>query len=372
MNKPGIVSRYASKSAFENGLPPETVDLYDDGGFLEAHVDMAINDARARMLELFTLNGPIDWDPIVRSAVPSLRNEFNTINFLLEFDDLPKLAKGIGDKYKYLRKKRVGIDTNWTRSSLNTALEVNLGWLPLYSDADTLKNNVQDFWDKTRKKNRKLRKAKKNLEKGIKCAAELFDSPYEKLITGLYDSHDREYSLRYVFRLKSYASCIAYGHYGGPNPFAEALDNMGLYPDLSTLWNAVPFSFIVDYFIPVGKRLEASFGEWDWQTVGLVNALRIRDACISFKATGYIEIRYSGYLAPHPYQFFRKTDMAGALRAELRSFERQLPLDAVLDGTDVSLEGRRLNEKQAINTSGVLLNLLDQPRSALKRLPSGR
>lgn len=371
-NTPGIVWQYASKDSFLNGQPPEYTFQYTEGGFLWDHIDQAINACRQKMLDIYTSRSPVDWDGVVRAAVPSLRNEFNTINFLLELDDLPKLAGGLRDKYRYLRKKRVGIDTNWTRNSLNTALEVNLGWIPLYSDADTLRKNVQDFWDKTREKARKLENARLNLERGIRCGVELFDIPYKEVIGPLYDVHGREYYLSYDFKLRAHATCVAYGHYGGSNPFAAMLDNMGLYPDLSTIWNAIPFSFVVDYFIPIGKRLEASFGEWDWQTVGLVNALRIRDACVSFKASGIVEIACTGNFAGTPYATYNVSKRNGYLRAEVTSYERNLVTDAVLDGKDVPLQGQRLNAKQETNIAGILLGIFDRPRSSLNRLPSRR
>jgi hypothetical protein len=35
------------------------------------------------------------------------------------------------------------------------------------------------------------------------------------------------------------------------------LDELGLYPDLRTLWDVLPLSFVVDYFVPVGDWLES-------------------------------------------------------------------------------------------------------------------
>lgn len=43
-------------------------------------------------------DNPVDWDKVARTLVPDLRNEFNTINFLLELDDIPKMGKNLIDR----------------------------------------------------------------------------------------------------------------------------------------------------------------------------------------------------------------------------------------------------------------------------------
>lgn len=41
------------------------------------------------------------------------------------------------------------------------------------------------------------------------------------------------------------------------NPASIALDRLGLHPDLATAWNLIPFSFVVDYILPIGDFLES-------------------------------------------------------------------------------------------------------------------
>lgn len=44
--------------------------------------------------------------------------------------------------------------------------------------------------------------------------------------------------------------------YYGDLGISSILDRIGFHPDLATLWELVPFSFVVDYIFPIGKFLE--------------------------------------------------------------------------------------------------------------------
>lgn len=40
------------------------------------------------------------------------------------------------------------------------------------------------------------------------------------------------------------------------------LDQIGFHPDLATVWEAIPFSWLIDWFIPIGNNLESMSGTW--------------------------------------------------------------------------------------------------------------
>jgi hypothetical protein len=44
--------------------------------------------------------------------------------------------------------------------------------------------------------------------------------------------------------------------------YTQWLDRIGLHPDLATVWEAIPFSWFVDWFIPIGSNLESMSGTW--------------------------------------------------------------------------------------------------------------
>lgn len=54
------------------------------------------------------------------------------------------------------------------------------------------------------------------------------------------------------------------------NPASRALDWLGFHPDLATAWDLIPFSFVVDYLLPIGDFLE-SFRQGGWVKVALFN-----------------------------------------------------------------------------------------------------
>lgn len=39
------------------------------------------------------------------------------------------------------------------------------------------------------------------------------------------------------------------------NPVLQRLDQLGFHPDLGTIWDLTPYSFLIDYFLPIGELL---------------------------------------------------------------------------------------------------------------------
>lgn len=312
-----------------------------------------------------------DWDTVAQAAVPSLRNEFNTINALLEFDDIPKLFKSIPDKGRFLKRfasdlRRGKIYERSGRQGIDSFLEYNLGVVPLVADAETLKQNLLDFFDEASKRARKIERARRRIRKGINASVvrdnaqagieytdKLFGSP-----SG-FDMSCWEFSAVYNVQVRDHITVA--GSYASSNPLAWALDNAGLYPDLHTLWNGLPFSFLVDYVIPVGDTLESRFGSWSWQQ--LLDdgpGLRVIRAMTSVKVTCAFTYTYYPYgnkpaKSPSSGNWVRPVRPA-IFKGKAKLYRRFLQ-DAVLDGVDVPLgtDSSSMNRRAAI-ASGILLN----------------
>jgi len=103
------------------------------------------------------------------------------------------------------------------------------------------------------------------------------------------------------------------------------LDRLGFHPDLATLWELVPFSFVVDYIFPIGKFLEGL------RRGGWVKAVYF-DGWISAKVntSGYVyQASHTPFRStPHhiPFEYnayyrYRKSTVLVAPEAELPSFE---------------------------------------------------
>lgn len=91
------------------------------------------------------------------------------------------------------------------------------------------------------------------------------------------------------------------GHIGGeilPTDPGEAylvfLDEIGFNPDLRTLWDIIPMSFVVDYFFPVGDFLESTHPRgWFNPTLSFDGTYSIK-ATISMVGAGTSHVGYGG------------------------------------------------------------------------------
>lgn len=121
---------------------------------------------------------------------------------------------------------------------------LNWGVLPFISDLKSLANSITDAIDG-------IKKAYENLVgKRItrRCA-----------FSGQLEVPVMEYKATYsgTFTFSGYLV----GDLGIPDAphelFQVFLDELGVHPDLKTVWDVIPLSFVVDYFIPVGDFLES-------------------------------------------------------------------------------------------------------------------
>jgi hypothetical protein len=151
-------------------------------------------------------------------------NSFELIPFLLDFDDLLKSF----------------VESIWKTFSYG-GITWNL--MPLYSDVSSLLETAKDI-------NGNLLKA------------------YEKI---LGKRITRQFNWVKEFPTVGWWQCVAEGvtringYVSGdlilPDTTLKAaqvfLDELGVNPDLKTVWDVIPFSFVADYFLPIGDLLES-------------------------------------------------------------------------------------------------------------------
>lgn len=150
-------------------------------------------------------------------------NSFELIPFLMDWDStLAMFTK------KFIRELSYGAVT-W-------------GVLPFIQDIKSLAASLQDINDGIYKSYSKIN--------GKRITRRF---PWEH-----YTTHDwREY------RAKGHTTIFGTvtGDLVYPDSVEKAvavfLDELGLNPDLKTLWDIIPFSFVVDYFLPIGDFLES-------------------------------------------------------------------------------------------------------------------
>lgn len=195
---------------------------------------------------------PPDWDAALNTAVPSLRNQFNAINFAAEFSDLTNLYNDLHRSLSGLlnRRRIVGHTRRRVPPSMRELSEswltYQLGVQPVISDGRAIVDTVTEFGERFAEIQRQLREGQsfglstsRSVNRSIPCT--IRGNPMSFKLNGT---------------LKRVIGGTAVGSLPW-DPFRAYMDYVGIYPDLNTLWNALPFTFVIDYFIPIGSALQS-------------------------------------------------------------------------------------------------------------------
>jgi hypothetical protein len=156
-------------------------------------------------------------------------------------------------------------------------------------------------------------------------------------------------------------SAVAVAVYRVDNPLTATLDQVGLTNPLNVAWELVPFSFVVDWFLPVGDYLQSIVPP---QGVTLVS--------------GYTYVKVKGHTETFTYQAARPgypkatfqtmtTDEVIKLRVKVGSWS-SFPTTK-LDAT-FALTGNQTASAFALLTQAFLSG--KRPRPVVHRTPSGR
>lgn len=173
---------------------------------------------------------------------PSFSSDFSLINFILELRDFSRLFKVTDAKWG-LKEQVESNFLNWT-----------FGWVPFATDLVNLHGaylRVKNGWDHIKSNsdgNIVTTKAKSGASRTKKTvyptAVVNYDSDVQYLIQTryLYDVLDTSTELR---------STVPDGMY-----VASVAQALGLCANPAIVWNALPFSFVVDWFIPISDALD--------------------------------------------------------------------------------------------------------------------
>lgn len=321
----------------------------------------------------------VDWDAVKENAMPNLRNQFNTLNFLAEADDLPKMAKSLVGKAQYLQKlirkreevakllaKKRRLIGDLATLSADQVLEYNLGIAPTIGDAQTLYENLgapihratedlklihDDMLKHIRARQKKIDFAKRNAARGVRGHDLLLLSSDSTALGPFGPGHTRALNYDIVCRFSAEVRANAHftGRYATQNFLSNLLDSAGIYPDLGTLWNALPFTFLIDYVFPFGKYLEKSYGSWSWADIfnGGSNAVSVSRATISTKFLCSFRVRGVNPLNAEPkgtYDLIWKEYYTGT--GEYNVYDRFVWDTPELDGIDVEHEVSGKSERR--------------------------
>lgn len=284
-----------------------------------------------------------DWDSAVNNVLPSFRNEFSLINFALEADELPRLANSL---WQLLRNLPNHLRFLSGAGIQNRYLETQFGVMPLISDVEAVIDQYREFGER-------LGRARALLQRGVR-ASDSYQGPVWIDIPMTANStawpNGLRYRGRFTFRgdYEFKISCTVKGNIPD-DPIREYLDYIGLYPDLGTLWNALPFSFLIDYILPIGQALEGS----SWITPQMV----LSKGSSSFKIDGTWSFRVeevfsptsgTSWIVPEPDMTnLRDGYVVGTYKRYMRY--KEFP---VLDGMDLPTL-RFPNSEQQVNAAAI-------------------
>jgi hypothetical protein len=239
---------------------------------------------------------------------PSLDCGFSLSNFLIELAEFKwiyhafKKAKKSYDFVNKVRKTKlgrsfdaleavVGVDTSRKNAVQNMGgayLMYQFGWklfvkdlMELYTQLANMEKTLHDY--ASRQNIPQVRHFKKSLYTG-----ETGGENYSSFRRSYRYDCDFFATMKYTYRVGGLQSEYA--------KLKGILDIIGLKANLSVLWNAIPFSFVVDWFLNVGDSLESVFNK-DY----LESNVTILDFCYSVKSKLIEEAWLSGPNYPEGY-----------------------------------------------------------------------
>jgi len=214
--------------------------------------------------------GPHPWAPAgflgrgYEAMWPKLNSEANVVNFLIELRDFRRMFSSAVNSFKMAMAGRL----------VSSAAEANLNWSfgikPFWSDIMNLQRSYSDFTRRINETNssqgRKVHHYTEKVGHPADTVTWYWSATHSRLV------HRAEYevvaNLTVSYEMKLAIPLVP--------TLGAYLKSVGIRPSLKTVWDAIPFSFLVDWFLKVGDWL-ASFDER--VPVDIV----IHDACWSSK-----------------------------------------------------------------------------------------
>ena len=236
---------------------------------------------------IYPVFSTIDWAQLNAEAYltmkPSLSSGFSLTNFLVELKEL-KMLFSLWKRSKTLLQNAASAHLNW-----------NFGWKPFIGDLITMHRKLVDMEStlldyKSKQGKTMVRHFEKRLPQETYNDVHAETSTYDRTI-----SAKRNGVFHATMKFKYWVPKIdqEYAKIKG------ILDVLGLRITPSIVWELIPFSFVVDWFINVGDYLRSL------ETDFLESVVRIEDFCCSVKTevTGKQIGQYDGYAKADLFYF---------------------------------------------------------------------
>lgn len=218
---------------------------------------------------------------------------FNLFNFLYEAREFPSLLDPAKIAFKRLKstklKKQPAVkaivgNKRWRRRVIDdlasTYVNGQFGFVPTISDSKEIMSRFSDLENSYSKLKAKS-KEKHRYGYSEKVAISSGSSPMGYLCSPAVIGNAFNGSAYQLVITSAKCTVNGVASYEIPmlNTFAymsSVLDRSGLHFDLATIWNAVPFSWAVDWILPIGEALAAD--RQPWTEINILN-----DGTLSWK-----------------------------------------------------------------------------------------
>jgi hypothetical protein len=255
----------------------------DDRGFRRLFEEGLVT---AEKLKQFSLFG-------ARKILPQFKKECSVFNFLFELKDLPHMIRQVKSVIDYLRRKHDKIDP---RLVPNSVLAAEFGWLPFVNDILSIARALGNY--------------RKQIKQLIKDEHKIRISSVHKTVPSYFlrtDFTDGGYPIyigpslkdglppmkaylnsgseSLAIRNRRLTFTIKYS-YWIPDLTKSQVELRGLLQSLGVEWNpkivwdALPYSFLVDWVTDIGAWLEQQFARPTFEV-----SLRVHEFCISEKCS---------------------------------------------------------------------------------------
>lgn len=232
----------------------------------------------------------VQWNALAASAVqsmlPSFTGDTSLVNFILELKDFRDVVKYLATGF---RKKLQRLDSFRVKSKDGTEhvititqrdkplawlskkyLAYNFGWAPLYRDVVSLYESITSFEARYREMVRRENVAQQRYwGTWIPGTATPFKTTYSNMLAGPSGGWIGPADIRSQIRVEQeecagvrYHATMRY-RYKLPSELFEVGGKLKAYKDLlgingnpAIIWNAIPFTFVIDWFFNVSAYLE--------------------------------------------------------------------------------------------------------------------
>ena len=203
----------------------------------------------------------------------------NLTVFAVELTDIRRMFSGVIPYLQRCLTAKSGKEafSKWVDYCNDLHLNYSFGWKPYVRD---LKNSFNAVYNFEKRWSKFLANSEKMLHRNVLDTPQRVDA--EVISDWGYTPTWRSRE-RYAFEI-SRASTFDYAYRLSERRsglrWRAWLDSLGINPTVANVWEIIPFSFVIDWFVDVGGFLEQYSTEWEQP------AITLEQACCSFHATG--------------------------------------------------------------------------------------